>query len=194
PSDTKVLTRWNVVELCNPTRLERSARPMPSRLRAISSMMAKARASDCTPPRGWPTPRAAATRAGPRAAALADLNLLCAFTTVTPPALLFRGHRIGKIALAEDRLLVRGRRQLPGPGRRRTYFCVHMHVEQIRLVGLDRVLERAFEILRLRHRHRFDTGRARPGSEVGIVWFVVRPFMEHRAMLAAAEHAELDVT
>src|SRR6188768_1327325 len=106
---------------------------MPSRLWAISSMMAKARASDCTPPRG------AKARSEPRAAALADRGLLCAFTAVSPPALLFRRHHVGKITPAEDRLLVRRRRQLPCPGRRRAYFCVHMHIEQIRLVGLDRV-------------------------------------------------------
>src|SRR5689334_19518211 len=109
---------------------------MPSRLRAISSMMAKARASDCTPPRGWI-----------RAAALAGLCLLCTFIVASPPALLFRRHRVGQIALAEDRLLVRCRRQLPGSRRRRTHFRVHMHVEQKWFVGLDGVLERAFEVL-----------------------------------------------
>src|SRR3569833_7 len=45
-----VLTRWNVVELCRPTRLLRSARPRPSRLRATSSRIEKARAIDWTPP------------------------------------------------------------------------------------------------------------------------------------------------
>src|SRR6185503_15184018 len=175
----------------NPTRLERSARPMPSRLRAISSMMAKARASDCTPPRGWPAARAAATRAGPRAA-FAELCLLCAFT-VTPPAWLFRGYRIRKIALAEDRLLVRRRRQLPGAGRRRTDFRIDMHIKHVRLVGLDRVFEGALEVLRFRHCHCFDARCACPGRKIGVVGFVVRPFVEHRAVLAATEHAELDV-
>src|SRR5215470_2319471 len=44
-----VLARWKVVELCRPTRLLNSARPMPSRWRATSSRIAKARPSDCTP-------------------------------------------------------------------------------------------------------------------------------------------------
>src|SRR5438270_300637 len=46
-----VLARWKVVELCNPTSLLSSAKPMPSRWRATCSRIAKARPSDCTPPR-----------------------------------------------------------------------------------------------------------------------------------------------
>src|SRR5450759_777423 len=46
-----VLARWKVVELCKPTSLLSSASPIPSRWRATSSRIAKARPSDCTPTR-----------------------------------------------------------------------------------------------------------------------------------------------
>src|SRR5689334_4773904 len=81
---------------------------------------------------------------------------------------LLHRRRIGNPALPENRLLVWRGRQLPGPGRRWAHFCVHMHVEQIRLVGLDRMLERAPEILRPGDGRRLDAARARPGGKVRI--------------------------
>src|SRR5271165_1537610 len=102
-------------------------------------------------------------------------------------------RRIGLPALAEHRLVVRGWRQLPCSGRRGTDLGVDMHVEQKWPVGLDRVLKSPLEVLRLRHRHRLDAACFGPSGEVRVVGLLVFALMEHGAMLATSEHAELNV-
>src|SRR5262245_20631388 len=91
----------------------------------------------------------------------------------------FRWRGIGYKALAEHRLFVRRRRQLPGAGRRRPHFCVHVYIENEGLVRLNSVLECALEILRFGNGYCVDTRRTRPSCKVGIVWFVIGSVVEH---------------
>src|SRR5215472_3805603 len=68
-----------------------------------------------------------------------------------------------------------------------------MNVQKKRLVRRDGMFERAAEILRSRHCERIDAGRLCPSREIRIVRLLVGTLMKHRAMLAAAKHAELNV-
>ena len=76
-------------------------------------------------------------------------------------------------ARSEHRLLVRRRRQLPGAGGRRAHVGVDVHVEQERLVGCNRVLQRALEVLRLGDGQRIDAAGLGPAGEVGVVGLLV---------------------
>src|SRR5579862_8608244 len=64
---------------------------MPSRLRAISSRIEKARASDCTPPRRWPAPERIAAMAGGRSLPPAR----CSARVLTSDWLFIVAHRRG---------------------------------------------------------------------------------------------------
>src|SRR5215469_6404043 len=68
-----------------------------------------------------------------------------------------------------------------------------MDVEEKWPVRRYRVFERTAEILRPRYGKRIDTACLCPGREIGVVGFLVGPLVKHGAMLAAAEHAELNV-
>src|SRR6185437_2700176 len=92
---------------------------------------------------------------------------------------LLRRYRVRQIALSEYRLLVWGRRQLPGASRWRTNFRVHMDVKHIRLVRLDCMFECASEVLRLGDRDRLNPCGPRPPGKVRIVWRLVGPFVKH---------------
>src|SRR5215510_14025260 len=135
----------------------------------------------------------AAMRGAPPGRSSIALCLRCALTKSSPFALSFRWRGIGHIALAEHRLFVRRRRQLPGASRWRPYLGVDVYVENKGLVRLNRVLECALKILRPGHGYGVDTGCTRPRSKVGIVRFVIGSFLEHRTVLPATEHSELDV-
>src|SRR5262245_9839006 len=98
----------------------------------------------------------------PGRSAAAALCLRCALTKSSPFtarasgfAFSFRWRGIGYKALAEHRLFVRRRRQLPGAGRRRPHFCVDVYIENEGLVRLNGVLECALEILRFGHGYCF---------------------------------------
>src|SRR5580698_9780328 len=110
--------------------------------------------------------------------------MISATVSVTSLTLSLHRRGIGNEAMTEHRLLIRRRRQFPGAGRRRAHLGVDMHVEQERLVGLDRMVERAAEILRLGHGERIDTGRFRPGGKVRIEWLLAVALVEHGAVFA----------
>src|ERR1700722_12124863 len=95
---------------------------------------------------------------------IADLG----FCIVLAPSIL-AGGRGNDIGLAENRLLMRRRRQGPGADRRRPDIGVDMDVDEAGLVELDRVFERASEIGGLGDGDAFDPASARPGGEVRIV-------------------------
>src|SRR5207237_7938946 len=94
---------------------------------------------------------------------------------------------------AEDRLLVRDRRQRPRAGAGRPDVRVDVHVDEARLAELHRMLERSFELLRARDREALHARRARPGREVRVVRLALRPLIEGSAVLAPVEVRVLQV-
>src|ERR1041385_8001468 len=95
--------------------------------------------------------------------------------------------------MSEYRLFVFRWRQLPGAGRWRPDLGIDMDIEEKWPVGRYGVFERAAEVLRTGHRERLDAGGFRPCRKIGIVRFLVGALVKHGAMLATAEHAELNV-
>src|SRR5690348_12200350 len=68
-----------------------------------------------------------------------------------------------------------------------------MHVEEKGLVCRNGVFERAAKILRACDGERVDAAGSGPDREIGIVRLLIGALMKHGAMLAAAEHSELNV-
>src|SRR5579859_6157051 len=95
--------------------------------------------------------------------------------------------------MSEHRFLVLRRGQLPGAGRRWPDFGIDVNVEEKWPVRRYGMLERTAEILRSRHGERIDATCLCPSREIGVVRFLVGALVKHGAMLAAAEHAELNV-
>ena len=83
------------------------------------------------------------------------------------------------VLLAEDRLLVRNRRQRPGAGARRPDLGVDVHVDQAGLAERRRRARSApLKSSRIRDRDALDAAAARPRGEVGVVGLAVRALVE----------------